>query len=288
MDLDTVVEDDISDSASIEVTSKSDWRTLILAKHSEDLASALYVADDNNTQPVNGTDSQDNKVFDISNVSLSNSEGEDNIAPLPVASQRQKPRSGLKPVVPNTQPVKTLKRKAVPQPATLAYDRDACIFDIECVVRQQDGTNSPFRISSVISLDNLHTLIAEKIEHFPTHVHLRYCLDVDKAKAGVILIQTDGELKMFKDYMRDLLVPPVLANGKKSSHIMKKVHVIFEDASMDQQSSNPGGNKDATATQGGKQTSSLANTEADTKMKSLIKDLQQRWKSSATQSLTAT
>ena len=117
------------------------------------------------------------------------------------------------------------------------------MFDIECAVRQQDGTNSPFRISSVISLDDLRNLVAEKLERFPGHVRLCYRLDLDKAKAGAISIQTEAEFKLFNDRMRDLLVPPVLANGKKSSRIMKKVQVIFEDASIDQQSSNPVGNK---------------------------------------------
>ena len=124
MDLETIVIDDLSNSASIEVT--SDQHNLILAKHSEDLASTLYVTDNNNTQPVNGTDSQDEEVYDIGNVSLDDSEGEDNVTPLPVAGQWQKPRSGLQPVIPNTQPIKTSKRKSVPQPATLVYDCDAC------------------------------------------------------------------------------------------------------------------------------------------------------------------
>ncbi|KIJ12964.1 hypothetical protein PAXINDRAFT_14178 [Paxillus involutus ATCC 200175] len=160
------------------------------------------------------------------------------------------------------------------------YDRNTCMFDIECAVRQQDGTNSPFRISSTISFNDLCNLIAEKLERFPGHVRLHYRLDSDKAKAGAISIQTEVEFKLFKDRMQDLLVPPVLANGKKSSHVMKKVQVFFEDASIDQQSSNPVGNNGGTATRtgGGKQNSSLANTKTDTRLKDLIEDLQQRWK----------
>ena len=72
---------------------------------------------------------------------------------------------------------------------------------------------------------------------------LRYHLDSDKAKAGAISIQTEAECKLFKDRMRDLLVPPVLANGKESSCVMRKIQVFFEDASNDQQSLNPVGNK---------------------------------------------
>ena len=34
---------------------------------------------------------------------------------------------------------------------------------------------------------------------------------MDKIKAGAISIQTDGKLKIFKDHMWDLLIPPVLA-----------------------------------------------------------------------------
>ena len=97
--------------------------------------------------------------------------------------------------------------------------------------------------SSFISLDDLRDVIAEKLGQFPVHMRLCYRLDSDKAKAGAISIQTEAKFKLFKNCMQDLLVPPVLANGKKLSHVMRKIQVFFKDANNDQQSLNPVGNK---------------------------------------------
>ena len=126
MDLDTIIEDDLSDSASINVTSVQHNPTQMIAKHAEDLASALYVADEVDAQPIDGMDSEDEEVFDVGNVSSGDSdhsEDEDDVTPL--ASHWQNPRSGS--IKPNPQPVKLLKRKSVLQPSMTAYyDCDTC------------------------------------------------------------------------------------------------------------------------------------------------------------------
>jgi hypothetical protein len=62
---------------------------------------------------------------------------------------------------------------------------------------------------------------------------LQYQLSNDNAKIGAISIQTNGELLIFKDRLRKIIVPPCLANGKASTQTPKSVLVYFEDASSE-------------------------------------------------------
>ena len=113
------------------------------------------------------------------------------------------------------------------------------VFVIQCATRQADGSNSPFKTLSTTSFDDLCNLVAEKLGQYPTLVRLRYHLDSDKAKTAATSIQTESEFKIFKDRMQDLIIPSNLANGKPLTCPMKKVVVCFEDASTDQQNTNP-------------------------------------------------
>jgi len=106
-------------------------------------------------------------------------------------------------------------------------------FMIQCAVHRPDGSNSPFQVSSDISLDDLRYTVGEKLGHFPGQVLLRYRLDSDKAKAGATSIQTDKELNIFKMKMRDLIVPQRLANGKLSTRQRKNILVILEDGNVE-------------------------------------------------------
>jgi hypothetical protein len=76
-------------------------------------------------------------------------------------------------------------------------------------------------------------IVAEKLRHFPGLVRLRYWLDTDKPKAGATSIQSEEELKLFKDRMRGLIVPQKLPSGKISTRALKPVRVYFEDAADD-------------------------------------------------------
>lgn len=105
---------------------------------------------------------------------------------------------------------------------------------IQCAVRR-DGTNSPFTIPSEISLHDLRTTVAEKLNLFPDHVTLRYRLDSDKQKDGATSIQTSDELDLFKARLRALVVPQRLTNGKPSTRPIKKVTVYFEAVGVDGQ-----------------------------------------------------
>ena len=74
-------------------------------------------------------------------------------------------------------------------------------------------------------------VVAEKLGRFPGLVMLQYRLSNDNAKIGAISIQTNEELQIFKERLRQLIVPPRLASGKASSRTPKPVLVHFEDAS---------------------------------------------------------
>ncbi|KAI6154936.1 hypothetical protein BKA82DRAFT_171625 [Pisolithus tinctorius] len=135
VDLEAVVEDTLSDSASVDVASVQ--HDLMVFKHAEDLASVLYVPDDVDTQPVDGMDSQSEEIFDIGDVSSSDSEDEDDDTLL--AGHWQNPRPGLqsKSTKPSMQPIKSLKRKPVPQPSSMLssyYDRDTCSKLLFCTM----------------------------------------------------------------------------------------------------------------------------------------------------------
>lgn len=106
-------------------------------------------------------------------------------------------------------------------------------FMIQCTVRRPDGSNSPFQVSSDISLDDLRYTVGEKLGCFPAQVLLRYRLDSDKAKAGATSIQTDEELNIFMTRMRDLITPQRLANGKLSTRQRKNILVILEDGNVE-------------------------------------------------------
>lgn len=58
---------------------------------------------------------------------------------------------------------------------------------------------------------------------------MQYRLSTDNSKAGAISIQTEEELRLFKERLRSIIVPPRLANGKVSTRAPKAVLVYFED-----------------------------------------------------------
>ena len=270
MDLDPIIEDDLPQLTIVDPPSQK----RILAKHTEEIASALRVQDTDDDGEVlfdgMAADSTGEEEFDM-DVSSSDDasdsalksnpldlgdEDDSDLDVIPGPGYWQQPRS----VVPA--PVK-LKVQGKPSKRPIhhlsaAYDCDTCCksqlsfrhhyasqnyhtaFVIQCATRQPDGSNSPFEISSATSFDDLRNLVSEKLGRFPGLLRLCYRLDSDKVKSGATSIQTEMEFKIFKDRMRNLIVPPVLSNGKKSTRPMKKVVVCFEDGSTtDQQSTNP-------------------------------------------------
>ena len=112
-------------------------------------------------------------------------------------------------------------------------DYFALAFYISGVVCRPDGANAPITVSSTTTLDNLRIAVAEKLGRFPGLVILQYRLSTDNTKVGAISIQTDEELRLFKERLRSLIVPPRLANGKASTRAPKAVLVYFQDASSE-------------------------------------------------------
>ena len=110
-------------------------------------------------------------------------------------------------------------------------------FTISGVVCHADGTNALIMVSCEVSLDELHTAVGEKLDRFPGLIALQYWLASDNAKAGAISIQTDDELQLFKDCLRSLSIPQLLASRKPSTRVLKPVLVYFEDTSMESKSS---------------------------------------------------
>jgi hypothetical protein len=106
-------------------------------------------------------------------------------------------------------------------------------FKVSGVVHHSDGADAPITIPSKTTLDKLRIAVAEKLGRFPGLVMLQYRLSSDNAKVGVISIQSNEELQIFKNRMRKLIVPPHLANGKASTQTLKAVLVYFEDASSE-------------------------------------------------------
>ena len=100
-------------------------------------------------------------------------------------------------------------------------------------MRNANGTNSPFTISSSTSLEELCNIVADKLGRCDKSIQLWYKLASDKAKAPATSICNDNELQIFVEKMRTL-VPPLLANGKPSKHTPpKNCTVCFEDAMME-------------------------------------------------------
>lgn len=114
-------------------------------------------------------------------------------------------------------------------------------------MRNVDGANSPFTISSSTSLEELRNIVADKLGRRDQSIQLQYKLANDKAKAPATSICDDEELEIFVEKMRTLLVPPLLANGKPSKRAPpKNCTVCFEDATMEAKTMENSGSKGKT------------------------------------------
>lgn len=101
-------------------------------------------------------------------------------------------------------------------------------------MKNSDGSYSPFGLESSIPLSDLRNVIAERFDRHLKIIQLRYKLSNDKAKAPTTSIQNEDELQIFIEWMRALLVPQWLANGKISKRTPKNITVWFEDATAEE------------------------------------------------------
>jgi hypothetical protein len=100
-------------------------------------------------------------------------------------------------------------------------------------VKGRDGSYIPFNIESSTTFDNFCILIGQKTNSFPGLLRLQYRLDTDKPKSPWTSIRSEEELKMFISKMRPLIVPAKLANGQKSTRVLKAFTVYLQDVSED-------------------------------------------------------
>ncbi|KAF9234994.1 hypothetical protein BU15DRAFT_65215 [Melanogaster broomeanus] len=244
---------------------------------------------------VDGDETRGHEYFDLEqrttgseddNSNLGDSDTDDGLSAL---IEQRRPR--LQPVakhahakrLPPAKPAS--KGKALKEPS---YDPARCVFKIRCAVPQSRGTKMSqiqFQISSNIALDELRTVVAEKLRRFPGLVKLQYRLD-SKAKTAFTSIQSDDDLEMLIETVRLLIVPPPLANGKPSTRTMKPVIVYLDDAASEDESAGPAptGNHNKAGARSSKQKPlSSSNPEMDgTEMQQeFIAALHERWKCDA-------
>ncbi|KAI6022251.1 hypothetical protein BKA83DRAFT_8627 [Pisolithus microcarpus] len=206
------------------------------------------------------------------------SESEDGNITQAVRSGQWQHRTAIKPAQrPGKSKKDTMsKGRVVAKLTSSNYDPETCAFDIQCAVCLPDGGNSPFKISSMVTLDELHITVSEKLHRFPGLISLCYRLDSDKAKFGATSIQSEEELDLFKTRMHTLIVPQCLPSGKLSTRPLKAVLVFFEDVST-ADAKNP-----STTTSNGnkaKPSSSPSSTlEGTTRLQKLVEDLQKHWR----------
>ncbi|KAG9309056.1 hypothetical protein JVU11DRAFT_11094 [Chiua virens] len=177
---------------------------------------------------------------------------------------------------------------------TGTYDPKTCSFEIRCAIRHSDGSpNSPFVLKNDSSLKDIREIIAEKLNRFPTQIRLQYWLSTEKRHEGLTSLQSDEELKLFMESMRDHFVPRCLQNGKPSARQLKKITVYFEDAASESLNEPPkvgngkkgavgmartGASKQGSGKQTQKPTSGGNQLEGPAEEKEIIAELEARWR----------
>ncbi|KAI6009822.1 hypothetical protein PISMIDRAFT_106262, partial [Pisolithus microcarpus 441] len=153
-------------------------------------------------------------------------------------------------------------------------------FNIQCAICLPDGGNSPFKILSMVTLDELCITVSEKLHRFPGLISLCYRLDSDKAKFGAMSIQSEEELDLFKARMRTLIIPQCLPSGKLSTCPLKAILVFFEDVSTadaKNPSTTSSGSKAAARSSQKPSSSPSGMLEGSSHHQKIIKDLQNHW-----------
>ncbi|KIL68988.1 hypothetical protein M378DRAFT_8402 [Amanita muscaria Koide BX008] len=160
------------------------------------------------------------------------------------------------------------------------YDPETCAFKIPAAVKNSDGSYSPFGLESSISLSDLRNVIAERFDRHPRIIQLRYKLSNDKAKAPTTSIQNEDELQIFIEWMRALLVPQRLANGKVSKRAPKNITVYFEDPTAEGKTADhsDGKRKKKGLSESISDAASWASETTTEKRQKTIGELQKRWR----------
>jgi hypothetical protein len=120
-------------------------------------------------------------------------------------------------------------------------------FIIDCVSKNcHTGRMKPYTISSDVSLTELVSTVASKMDVFAGGLELQYrFIHNDKPSASATDVTTKSELEILIKKLRVLSVPQVLPNGRKSSKALAPPTVRFERAGeeLEEQVKSTSGNK---------------------------------------------
>jgi hypothetical protein len=120
-------------------------------------------------------------------------------------------------------------------------------FDIDCITKNAKSNRmKPFTISSDISLEDLNTIVASKMDAFTDNLELQYRLVIsDKPSNSAMDVTTESELRILIKRLRVLSVPQLLSSGKRSSKTLIPPTVRFERAGeeLEEQPKGTGGSK---------------------------------------------
>jgi hypothetical protein len=103
---------------------------------------------------------------------------------------------------------------------------DIDIFQILLeVINKQKGSRTLTSIWSTTPWLKVQEMLSEMFNVYPTSLHAQYRLSTENKSALPFDLTSQSELTMMYDLLQPLIVPPLLANGKRSTRKMKDVKV---------------------------------------------------------------
>jgi hypothetical protein len=95
------------------------------------------------------------------------------------------------------------------------------------IINRQKGIHAIKIISSAISYFDLEHKLAKILDIYPTSesLHVQYCFSTDNNKMLPLDLTSPQNLQVMMTLLRPLVVPPILANGHRSTQQMKSVTV---------------------------------------------------------------
>jgi hypothetical protein len=146
----------------------------------------------------------------------------------PMLASARKPKSYHLPFL-----MRMILRHAVSTPLSARLNSPIIsVFSIDCISKNLHTSRlKPYTIKSDVTLKELVTVVAEKMNVFAKTLELQYRLiSKDKPSASATDVTTDEELQILIKKLRVLSVPQLLPNGKKSSKSLSPPTVRFEVA----------------------------------------------------------
>jgi hypothetical protein len=92
------------------------------------------------------------------------------------------------------------------------------------VLNQRKGTRSIEMVSSKVAWIFLRDRLAQILDAFPSSLRVQYRLSIEP-KALPVDLESEADLETMLKLVEPLIVPPILANGRRSKRKMKDVKV---------------------------------------------------------------